>query len=69
MEDTYMCEKWNGFECRRFLFEEHNAFVVLPEEGTSNGYLAIKTEYWEAFPEACEIDLLKKWISLMFYSE
>lgn len=61
-----MSETWNGFECKRFVFEEHNAIVVLPGEGTANGYLAVKTEYWDAFPEAAEIGLLKNGFHLCF---
>lgn len=61
-----MSDKWNGFECKRFVFEEHDAIVVMPEEDTANGYLAVKTEYWDAFPEAAEIDLLKNGFHLCF---
>jgi len=61
-----MIETWNGFECKRFVFEEHDAIVVIPKEDTLNGYLAVKTEYWDAFPEAAEIDLLKNGFYLCF---
>ncbi len=61
-----MSEKWNGFEYNCLVFEEHNAIVVLPEEGTANGYLAIKTEYWDAFPEAAEIDLVRNGFHLCY---
>jgi len=61
-----MNETWNGFSLKRFVFEEHNAIVVLPEEGTANGWLAVKTEYWGAFPEAAEIGLLKRGFHLCF---
>ena len=27
----------------------------MDQEGTANGYLAVKTEYWGAFPEAIEL--------------
>ncbi len=61
-----MREEWNGFECKEFIFEDHDAIVVIPEVGTANGYLAVKTEYWDAFPEACEIDLLKNGFHLCY---
>ena len=59
-------EDWNGYPCGRFTFEEHEAIIVFPEEGTANGYLAVKTEYWNAFPEAIEIPLLEKGFHLCF---
>lgn len=61
-----MSEKWNGFACKRFVFEAHDAIVVMPEEGTANGHLAVKTEYWDAFPEAAEIELLKNGFHLCY---
>jgi len=47
-----MEDKWMGYQYRKLKFENHHAIIVCPEEGTANGYLAVKTEYWEAFPEA-----------------
>lgn len=61
-----MAEKWFGFTCRKFIFEEHEALIVFPEDGASNGYLAVKTEYWDAFPEAAEIELVKNGFHLCF---
>lgn len=61
-----MNETWNGFSLKRSVFEGHDAIVVLPEEGTANGLLAVKTEYWGAFPEAAEIGLLKCGFHLCF---
>ena len=60
-----MQELWNGFKCEKFTFEGRNAIVVFPEEGTANGRLALKTEYWGAFPDV-EIRLLKKGFHLAF---
>ena len=54
-----MENKWMGFTCENVVFEGHEAIIVYPEEGTANGRLAVKTEYWGAFPEACEVPLLK----------
>lgn len=59
-----MENKWNGFACEQFQFEEHDALIIYPEK--SNGYLAVKTEYWGAFPEAIEIPLLKNGFHLCF---
>lgn len=55
---------WNGYELREFIFEEHPAKLVIPRE--SNGCLAIKTEYWDAFPEAVEIPLLEQGFHLCY---
>lgn len=59
-------ENWKGYKCVQMEFEEHEALLVYPKEGTANGYLAIKTEYWEAFPEAVELPLLEKGFHLCF---
>lgn len=59
-------EDWMGYPCRRFTFEEHEAILVFPEEGKANGYLTVKTEYWNAFPKAIEIPLLEKGFHLCF---
>ena len=61
MENT-----WFGFRSEEFLFEDHKATVVFPEEGTACGGLAVKTEYRDAFPEAAEIPLLKKGYHVCF---
>ena len=60
-----MQDLWNGFRYEKFTFEGRNAIVVFPEEGTANGRLALKTEYWGAFPDV-EIRLLKKGFHLAF---
>ena len=54
-----MINEWNGFRAEQFMFEEHLATVVFPEEGTKCGGLALKTEYQHHFPEAAEIPLLQ----------
>lgn len=61
-----MSELWNGFAIKNLEFEGKEAFVVFPEEGTANGKLALKTEYWGAFPEAVELPLLRKGFHLCF---
>lgn len=61
-----MSELWNGFQIERFCFEDRQALVVFPNKGTENGRLAVKTVYWDAFPEAAEIDLLKLGFHLCF---
>lgn len=60
-----MRELWNGFQCEKFTFEGRDAILVFPEEGTANSRLALKTEYWGAFPNV-EIQLLKKGFHLGF---
>ena len=55
-----------GFTGERWMFEDHEAFVVFPREGTSNGWLAVKTEYWNAFPAAIEVPLLENGFQLCF---
>ena len=59
MENT-----WHGYRQTEFIFEEYPARVVFPE--TSNGCLAIKTEYWDAFPEAVELPLVKAGFHLCY---
>jgi len=54
---------WNGFSVKEFDFEGREAYVVFPEK--ANGRLALKTEYWNAFPGA-EIALLEKGFHLCF---
>lgn len=60
-----MAENWNGFLMERLSFEGRDAIVVFPKEGTSIGRLAIKTEYWDAFP-ATEIALLERGFHLCY---
>lgn len=57
--------KWNGFECKEFIFDGQEATVVFPDIKIKNPVLAVKTEYWNAFPET-EIELLKKGFFLCF---
>ena len=59
-------ENWQGYPCRKFTFENHEGMIVFPKEGTSNGYLAVKTEYWNAFPMAAEVPLLEKGFHLCY---
>ena len=56
---------WNSFHCENFTFEDRQAHVVLPAAGKANGRLAVKTEYWDAFP-ATEIALLEKGFHLCY---
>ncbi len=55
---------WNGFHCEKFQFEDHDAIVVHPRQ--ANGWLAIKTVYWDAFPKAIEVPLLEQGFHLCF---
>lgn len=61
-----MKNKWMDYQCEDFIFEGHEEIVVYPEDGTKNGYLAVKTEYWGAFPEAIELPLLEKGFHLCY---
>lgn len=61
MENT-----WMGFECKKLQFENHEAIIVYPEKEAENGYLAVKTEYWGAFPEAIELPLLENGFHLCY---
>ena len=44
-------DKYNGFECKTEILDGREMIVVFPESGTENGRWALKTEYFEAFPE------------------
>lgn len=60
-----MNELWNDYLMERFTFEGMDAIVVFPKEGKAIGRLAIKTEYWDAFP-ATEIALLERGFHLCY---
>ena len=61
-----MSELWHGFPLHSLTFENHEAMVVSPREERSNGRLAVKTEYWDAFPHAVETGLLELGFHLCF---
>ncbi len=61
-----MNNKWMGYNCKNLQFENHDALIVYPEDGTANGYLAVKALYWDAFPEAIELPLLEKGFHLCY---
>ncbi|MBD5460863.1 MAG: alpha/beta hydrolase [Lachnospiraceae bacterium] len=61
-----MKEKWMGYSCKEMMYENHEAIIVCPEAGCEKGYLAVKTEYWGAFPEAVELPLLEKGFHLCY---
>lgn len=50
-------ELWHGFEMRRFTFEDREAIIVFPKETRAGAPWALKTEYWNAFPDI-EVQLL-----------
>jgi len=56
--DTEKEMTWHGYRCDRFLYEGKEAIIVFPKDGTANGNWAVKTEYWDAFPDT-EIRLLE----------
>ncbi len=55
---NYQESTWNGFRRLDFEFEGYPALLVLPKEANAARRLAIKTEYFGAFP-ATEIAMLK----------
>ena len=57
---------WHNFSFHRFAFEEYDAIIVFPRESNINRSFAIKTEYWDAFPEAIELSLLDKGFHLCY---
>lgn len=57
---------WNGFACEEVSFEGFAGYIVSPAGGTANGRLAVKTEYWGAFPHAIEIPLLQAGFHLCY---
>ena len=59
-----MKETWNDFESEIFDFEGYETRVICPVEN-ANGFLAVKTEYWNAFPQT-EIELVKQGFHLCF---
>lgn len=60
-----MEEKWYGFKLSKFIFEEHEAIIVFPNK-SGNLNLAVKTEYWGAFPQAVETSLLDNGFTLCY---
>ncbi len=61
-----MEQNWMGYECKWIRFEEHDAVIVFPQEEKRNGCIALKTEYWGAFPEAIELPLLENGFHLCY---
>lgn len=61
-----MDEQWHGFAIKRFEFEGQQALIVFPQEAPAVRHLAIKTEYWDAFPDAIELSLLKAGFHLSY---
>lgn len=52
-------ELWHGFEMTRFTFEDREAIIVFPKEARPGNPWALKTEYWDAFPDV-EVRLLEQ---------
>jgi len=50
---------WNGFQLLEFVFEGHDAILVVPHTPTKDKRWLFKTEYFNAFP-AFEIEMLEK---------
>lgn len=45
------CENWYGYKISRFTFEDREAIIVFPKETHPGSPWALKTEYWDAFPD------------------
>ena len=60
-----MESSWNGFLCERFEFEGRDAIIVFPKVKSAVREWALKTEYWNAFPDI-EIKLLERGFHLAF---
>ena len=61
-----MSEFWYGYDMEMLNFEGMPGMVVFPKAGTANGRLAVKTEYWNAFPEAIELALVEAGFHLCY---
>ena len=61
-----MSEFWYGYDMEMLVFEDMPGMMVFPKAGTANGRLAIKTEYWNAFPEAIELALVEAGFHLCY---
>ena len=61
-----MSEFWYGYDMEMLVFEDMPGMVVFPKPGTANGRLAIKTEYWNAVPEAIELEMVKQGFHLCY---
>lgn len=64
--EMQMSEYWYGYLYETIQFEGKNTIIVHPKDGNAIGRLAIKTEYWGAFPEAAELELLNKGFHLCY---
>lgn len=52
-------EYWFGYQMSRFTFEDREAIIVFPREARPGSPWALKTEYWDAFPDI-EVRLLEQ---------
>ena len=52
-------ENFHGFKAEKQTLGEREILIVFPKEGTANGKWALKSEYFEAFPDV-QIKLLEK---------
>lgn len=56
---------WNGFNCIESEFESFGFKIILPQKPIIKSAFAIKTTYFNAFPET-EIKLLEKGMLLCY---
>ena len=57
---------WHGFHLCEFQFEGYDAIIVFPKVPTLKRNFAIKTEYWNAFPEGIELALVEAGFHLCY---
>jgi len=58
-------ETWHGYKMERFQFEDREAIIAFPKEARSGAPWALKTEYWDAFPDV-ELRLLEQGFHVAF---
>lgn len=56
---------WNGYEYLEFQFEDRDAIIVFPKQVRPGKPWALKTEYWNAFPDV-EVRLLAQGFHLAY---
>jgi hypothetical protein len=64
-ETKIVVTEWNGYKRHDFQFLGKQAVLVFPDDADKTPRLALKTEYWNAFP-ATEIALLNKGFHLAY---
>ncbi|MFA7637526.1 MAG: hypothetical protein WCX81_07160, partial [Monoglobales bacterium] len=61
----YQLSEYNGFKRLDFEFQDRDAILIFPDDKNKTDKWLLKTEYFNAFPNA-EIELIKKGYHLAF---